>query len=64
MGYSNRYLVGVSVYQNMPVNRILWLLADIFGDVVRCPFSALPVASFSPICPVRHPLPAAVSRRW
>lgn len=64
MGFSDRYLVGVGVSQNMPLNRILWLLAGIFGYVVRCPFSALPVASFSPICPARRPLPAAVSRRW
>ena len=41
MGYSARYLVGVGVSQNMPLNGILWLLMGIFDDGVRCPFSAL-----------------------
>lgn len=63
MGYSARYLVGVGVSQNMPLNGILWLLTGIFGDGVRYPFSALPVASFSPICHALRPLSAAVSWR-
>lgn len=46
MGYSTRYLVGVGVFQNMPLNGILWLFTGIFGDVVRCLFSALLVVSF------------------
>lgn len=45
MGYSARYLVGVGVSQNMPLNGILWLLTGIFGDVVRCFFSSPLVAS-------------------
>lgn len=61
MGFSDRYLVGVGVSQNMPLNRILWLLVGIFGDVVRCHFSALPVASFSLVCPALRPLSAAAS---
>lgn len=64
MGYSTRYLVGVGVFKYMPLNRILWILMGIFGDGVRCLFSALPVASFSPICPALRPLSAAVSWRW
>lgn len=63
MGFSDCYLVGVGVSQNMPVNRILWLLTGIFGDVVSCPFSALPVASFLPICPALRSLSAAASWR-
>ena len=63
MGYSARYLVGVGVPQNMPLNGILWLLTGIFGDGVRSYFSALPVASFSPICHALRPLSAAVSWR-
>lgn len=55
---------GVGVFKYMPLNRILWLLTGIFGDGVRCLFSALPVASFSPICPALRPLSAAVSWRW
>lgn len=61
MGFSDRYLAGVGVSQNMPLNRILWLLVGIFGDVVRCHFSALPVASFSLVCPALRPLSAAAS---
>lgn len=61
MGFSDRYLVGVGVSQNMPLNRILWLLVGIFGDVVRCHFSALLVASFSLVCPALRPLSAAAS---
>lgn len=60
-GYSNRLPVGVGVFQYMPLNGILWLLMGIFGDVVRCPFSALPVASFSPLCPAARPFSAAGS---
>lgn len=60
-GYSDRLPVGVGVFQYMPLNRILWLLAGIFGYVVRCPFSALPVASFSPLCPAARPFSVAVS---
>ena len=60
IGYSGRYLVGVGVSQNMPLNGILWLLTGIFGDGVCCPFSALPVSSFSPVCPAFRPLSAAV----
>ena len=41
-GCSDRFPVGVGVFQYMPLNRILWLLTGIFGDGVRCPFSALP----------------------
>lgn len=63
-GYSARFLVGVGIFKYMPLNGILWLLMGIFGDGVRYPFSALPVASFSPICPASCPLPAAVSWRW
>lgn len=61
MGYSTRYLVGVGVFKYMPLNRILWLLVGIFCDVVRCHFSALPVASFSLVCPVLRPLSAVAS---
>ena len=61
MGFSDRYLVGVGVSQSMPLNRILWLLVGIFGDVVRCHFSALPVASFSLVCPALRHLSAAAS---
>ena len=57
MGYSARYLVGVGVSQNMPLNGILWLLTGIFGDVVRCLFSALLVVSSSPLCPCFPPSP-------
>ena len=64
MGYSARYLVGVGVSQNMPLNGILWLLTGIFGDGVCCLFSALPVASFSPVCPAFRLLSAAMSWRW
>lgn len=63
-GYSCRYPVGVGVFQYMPLNGILWLLTGISGDVVRCPFSALPVASFLPLCPAFRIFPAAVSWRW
>ena len=56
-------LSGVGVPQNMPLNGILWLLTGIFGDGVRSYFSALPVASFSPICHALRPLSAAVSWR-
>lgn len=62
-GYSDCLPVGVGVFQYMPLNGILWLLMGIFGDVVRCPFSALPVASFSPLCPAARPFSAAVSWR-
>ena len=54
-GYSCRYPVGVGVFQYMPLNGILWLLTGIFGDVVRCSFSSLPVASSSPLCLLRCP---------
>lgn len=64
MGYSARYFVGVGVSQNMPVNRILWLLMGIFGDGVCFPFSVLPVASFSSICPALRPVLATVSWCW
>ena len=64
MGYSTRYLVGVGIFKYMPLNRILWLLTGIFGDGVRCLFSALPVATVSPVCPALRPLSAAVSWRW
>ena len=50
-------LVGVGVSQNMPLNGILWLLTGIFGDVVRCLFSALLVVSSSPLCPCFPPSP-------
>ena len=63
MGYFCRLLVGVGVFKYMPLNRILWLLMGICGDVVCCPFSALPVASFSPLCPAFRPFPVAVSWR-
>ena len=55
MGYSTRYLVGVGIFKYMPLNRILWLLTGIFGDGVRCLFSALPVATVSPVCPALRP---------
>lgn len=55
--YFGCLLVGVGVFKYMPLNGILWLLTGIFGDVVRCPFSALPVASSSPIRPAFRPLP-------
>ena len=63
-GYFVRLLVGVSVFKYMPLNRILWLLTGIFGDVVCCPFSALSAASFPPLCPAFRPFPVAVSWRW
>lgn len=62
-GYSARLPVGVGVFQYMPLNRILWLLTGIFGDGVRCPFSALPVAPSSSLRPASCPLPAAASWR-
>lgn len=62
-GYFVRLLVGVSVFKYMPLNRILWLLTGIFGDVVCCPFSALSAASFPPLCPAFRPFPVAVSWR-
>lgn len=64
MGYFCRLLVGVGVFKYMPLNRILWLLTGIFGDSVRCHFSALPVASSSLICSVSCHLSAAASWRW
>lgn len=62
--YSDRLPVGVGVFKYMPLNRILWLLIGIFGDGVRRPFSALPAASLSPLCPAFRPFPVAVSWRW
>ena len=62
--YSDRLPVGVGVFKYMPLNRILWLLMGIFGDGVRRPFSALPAASLSPLCPAFRPFPVAVSWRW
>ena len=59
--YSGRLPVGVGIFQYMPLNGILWLLMGIFGDVVRCLFSPLPVASFSPLCPAACSFSAAVS---
>lgn len=64
MGYSARYLVGVGVSQNMPLNGILWLLTGIFGDVVRCLFSALFVVSSSPLCPCFPPSPGGCVMAW
>lgn len=61
---SSAYFLGVSVFKYMPLNRILWLLTGIFGDVVCCPFSALSAASFPPLCPAFRPFPVAVSWRW
>ena len=62
-GYSARLPVGVGVFQYMPLNRILWLLTGIFGDGVRCPFSALPAGPSSSLRHASCPLPAAVSWR-
>ena len=64
MGYSTRYLVGVGVFQNMPLNGILWLFTGIFGDVVRCLFSALLVVSFSLLGPCFPPSPGGGVMAW
>ena len=64
MGYFVRLLVGVGVFQYMPLNDILWLLMGIFGDVVRCLFSALLVVSSSPLCPCFPPSPGGCVMAW